>query len=331
MGIVKDTLYRLSNQKLLPLFKKQPVFPYYHLVRDNKVAHIENLYEYKNVAQFRADIDFLKNHYKPASLTDLLNGQVPDNSFLLSFDDGLEEVYSVIFPILKEKGLKGIFFINPDFVDNKQSLYKHDISIIISHLKAIGFDPKITLGICTILGIGDVSDTELERQLKNIKFADRNQVTAILEILQIDIPKYLSEQKPYISKAQIREMLDAGFWFGGHTMSHPPLLQLDLEAQKSEIINSIEWLKTNFGIDYSLFAFPFSDKNMPRKLLDGLFAYDKNLLLFGNSGLRKDYDKRIIQRFSLENPHRQTAKQVITENLYKYFHKGTGQYHIRRK
>jgi hypothetical protein len=67
MGIVKNTIYGLSGKSLLPIFRRQSIFPYYHIVRDNKVAHIENLYDYKNTAQFRHDIDFLKKHYRPVS------------------------------------------------------------------------------------------------------------------------------------------------------------------------------------------------------------------------------------------------------------------------
>jgi hypothetical protein len=64
-------------------------------------------------------------------------------------------------------------------------------------------------------------------------------------------------------------------------------------------------VKSNFGISYALFAFPFSDKGISAKLLDELFAYDPKLLLFGNSGIKRDVNDRIIQRFSLENPSRE--------------------------
>ena len=52
-------------------------------------------------------------------------------------------------------------------------------------------------------------------------------------------------------------MIDDGFYFGGHTMTHPPLNQLTHEEQKKEIINSINWLKENSSTpvtDIPLFA-----------------------------------------------------------------------------
>ncbi len=330
MGSDKDSLYMISGKYFLPTIKKQSIFPYYHLIKDNTVPHIENLYRFKNVQQFMDDIDFLKRNYKPINPKQLLSGSRPENSFLITFDDGLAEIYSIVFPILKEKGLNAIFFINPDFVDNNESLYKHDISIIIKKLKDEGFSPAHVKIITEALTISHTSESDLIQQLKSVKFSDRDRIKALLTKLDINIADYLNTQKPYVTKAQIKEMLEAGFYFGGHTRSHPPLTQLSFDEQKSEIIGSIEWLKSNFGIEYSLFAFPFSDSGISQKLMNDLFKYDENILIFGNSGIKKDIDERVIQRFSLENPDKDPVKQIVTENLYKFFNKLIGKYQIRR-
>ncbi|CAM3395749.1 NodB-like y domain-containing protein [Flavobacterium longum] len=331
MGIVKNSLYRVASGAWLRFFKNEPVFGYYHLVRNNKVPHIEHLYAYKNVAQFVADVDFLKANYRATTPAELRDGRAGKNVFLLSFDDGLEEIYSVVFPILKAKNLRAVFFINPNFVDNAESLYKHDISVIIGHLKAQGFNAANMAIVKEILPITFQSNEEFAAKFKQLKFADRDKVKEIAVALGIDMRSYLKQHTPYISKAQIKEMLDAGFWFGGHTMSHPPLGQLSHAAQKAEIQQSVQWLKDHFHIDYSLFAFPFTDKNISRRLIDELLAEDDRLLIFGNSGLRQDVHPRIIQRFSLENPTRETPKVIVAEHLYKIFNKLIGKYHIRRK
>lgn len=331
MGIVKNNIYRFSSESLLDFFTKESIFGYYHIVRNDKVPHIENLYSYKNKEQFISDVDFLSKHYQAVTPDDIAGGKIPENSFLLSFDDGLEEIYSVVFPILKEKNIKAVFFINPDFVDNEKSLYKHDISVAINYLKKIDFEAATVKKIAELLSIGYSSNADFVNKFKNTKFADRNKINDVLKELGIDMKDYLQTQKPYVSKVQIKEMIDAGFYFGGHTMSHPPLGQLSFEEQKSEIINSIEWLKTNFGITYSLFAFPFTDKNISQKMIDALIAYDKDILIFGNSGLKKDVSNRIVQRFSLENPDKKIEKLIVSENLYKLYNKLSGKYNIRRK
>ena len=90
-------------------------------------------------------------HYKPINPNDLLDNTTITNTFLLSFDDGLSEIYTDIFPILKAKNIKSIFFINPNFLDNKEALYKHSISLIISYLRKINFKKEAIEAISSIL------------------------------------------------------------------------------------------------------------------------------------------------------------------------------------
>ncbi len=331
MGIIKDTLYKISNKHFLKFFKNQSIFPYYHIVRDNQVAHIENLYQFKNCKQFLNDINILTTNYKPINPQDLLDNKNLKNNFLLSFDDGLQEIYTILYPILKKNNLKAIFFINPNFVNNNEGLYKHYISIIISYLKNNNFEKSTLDKISQNLSFTYNTTDEFKQKFINIKFTEREKINEILDFLNFDIKTHLKEHQLYITKEQIQEMINDGFYFGGHTMTHPPLNQLTYDEQKKEIINSIDWLKENFNVNYSFFAFPFSDKTISRKLLNELFEYDKNIKLFGNSGIKNDFDKRIIQRFSLENPKKQIEKQIVTENLYKYFNKLIGKYNIKRK
>ncbi len=331
MGIVKDILYKVSSKVFLPAFKNQSIFPYYHIVRDSQVDHIENLYAFKNTKQFLNDIAVLTHNYKSINPKSLLENKIQKNNLLLSFDDGLQEVYTEIYPILKEKNIKAIFFINPAFVDNKEGLYKHYISIIISNLKRANFKKSSLDKISDLFSFSYHNIEEFKQKFTSIKYADKEKVNDVLKFLNINIEDYLENYKPYITKEQIQEMINDGFYFGGHTMTHPPLIQLSYEEQKAEIINSIDWLKHNFDINYSFFSFPFSDKSISKKLMEALIDYDNNIKIFGNSGLKKDMDDRIIQRFSLENPTKKTEKRIVEENLYKYFNKVIGKYHIKRK
>ena len=207
MGIIKDCLYQVSSQYWLSFFKKQSIFPYYHIVKDSKVAHIENLYPYKNQAQFKSDLNFLLKHYEPINPEILQANSTIKNSFLLTFDDGLCEIYTDIFPILKAHNVKAIFFINPCFVDNTEALYKHSISIIISHLKKNNFKKEDVEAINTILSFPTLSNDALEMKLKSTPFSSRTKINEVLQQLKIDIENYLTTEKPYISKIQMQEML----------------------------------------------------------------------------------------------------------------------------
>lgn len=90
------------------------IIPYYHIVNDNEASHIKHLYGYKNIKQFKDDVDFLLKSYSPICLHDLLGNlktgiSLPKKAFLLTFDDGLREMHDVVAPILLEKGISAPF------------------------------------------------------------------------------------------------------------------------------------------------------------------------------------------------------------------------------
>jgi len=41
------------------------VAPFYHVVSDEPLPHVEQLYNIKTIQQFKDDLDFLLKHFKP--------------------------------------------------------------------------------------------------------------------------------------------------------------------------------------------------------------------------------------------------------------------------
>ena len=124
MGLVKKILYAVAQKQFVRFFSKQSIFPTYHLVNNDNRKHISHLYPYKNETQFNQDLDVLEKNYTQLNIQHLIEkGKIPEKSFLISFDDGLSEIYTKIYPILKSRNVNAVFFINPDFVDNKSLLH----------------------------------------------------------------------------------------------------------------------------------------------------------------------------------------------------------------
>ncbi|MBU3658444.1 MAG: hypothetical protein FGM14_01110 [Flavobacteriales bacterium] len=305
----------MAFNELIFLFKRRSIYPYYHLISNFNLPHIQNLYNYRNVEQFEEDLDFLMKHYKPLNPSQLFETKIPKNSFLLTFDDGLLETYTEIFPILKKRNLKCIFFLNPNFVNNKDAMYRHFMSVIISDLKKEGFPRSKKSKIAEILRFTFKNNEDFISSFLNLKFEERNKLQMVYEVLNFSTSNYLEANKIYLNSSQINEMILDGQFFGGHTMSHPPLIKLNLNEQLEEIHNSVEWVKNEFNLNYSFFAFPFTDSLMSKELFIELFKLNPDLRIFGNSGLKNDIDSRIIQRFSMENPKKIINKQVVLENI----------------
>ena len=335
MGLLKNLLYSASSEKMLNFFTDQTIFTYYHTVNNEKLNYLDNLFSFKNEKHFKNDIELLLNNYQPLNpdffLKDFKYNQIPKNHFLLTFDDGLSQIFDVVAPILYEKKISAIFFVNPHYIDNKNFFVRHVISVLIDIILNNKYDKEIIQEINYLLSLKKSSSKSLLiNDLKKINFDSENILLRITELLKVDINTELKKKKPFISKNQIKEMIDMGFYFGGHTMTHPRLNTINYDDQKKEIIDSINWLKLNFKINYSFFAFPYTDRGISKKLIKSIFKYDNSSIVFGNSGLKKDFDERIIQRFSLEKPNQNTSKLIVSENLYKFCNKLIGNYNITR-
>ena len=335
MGLLKNLLYSASSEKMLNFFTDQTIFTYYHTVNNEKLNYLDNLFSFKNEKHFKNDIELLLNNYQPLNpdffLKDFKYNQIPKNHFLLTFDDGLSQIFDVVAPILYEKKISAIFFVNQHYIDNKNFFVRHVISVLIDIILNNKYDKEIIQEINYLLSLKKSSSKSLLiNDLKKINFYSENILLRIAELLKVDINTELKKKKPFISKNQIKEMIDMGFYFGGHTMTHPRLNTINYNDQKKEIIDSINWLKLNFKINYSFFAFPYTDRGISKKLIKSIFKYDNSSIVFGNSGLKKDFDERIIQRFSLEKPNQNTSKLIVSENLYKFCNKLIGNYNITR-
>ncbi|MEM9950949.1 MAG: polysaccharide deacetylase family protein [Chloroflexota bacterium] len=78
---------------------------------------------------FRQHIDyFATNNYTTISLYDLDNAlengtPLPENPVILTFDDGYLDAYTEVFPVLRDSGMTGTFFIPTQFIDDNRVGY----------------------------------------------------------------------------------------------------------------------------------------------------------------------------------------------------------------
>ncbi len=86
----------------------------YHYTRDlahSRYPQIKGL----DINLFRQQIEFLKSHFSVITMAEAIcaggGHKIPDNSVLLTFDDGYIDNYTFAFPVLEEAGVQGSFFI----------------------------------------------------------------------------------------------------------------------------------------------------------------------------------------------------------------------------
>ena len=85
--------------------------------------------------------------------------------------------------------------------------------------------------------------------------------------LGLDFREYLKENPIYLTSSQIKEMALEGFTIGGHTMSHPKLVQVSEKDMKAEIVESCRVVQGITGAGVVPFAFPNTATGIDRKTL----------------------------------------------------------------
>ncbi len=298
-------LKAVSGQNFISIF--------YHTVSDQELPHIKHLYRVRGTALFEKDLDYLLKHFTPIGLTELIEAvyykkKLPQNTFFLSFDDGLAECYHIIAPILKKKGIPATFFLNSDFVDNKGLMFRYKASYLIEVLTKRQIS---STQIAPFFKKYQVPFLDLKPGLLSVRWHQEPLLDDIAKAFQIDFNVFLAQQKPYLNQEQISEMIADGFTFGSHSQNHPTYNSIDLASQIEQTLLSQAYLNQHFQLPYQTFAFPFTDSGVSKAFFDKILGEEKFPLTFGGAGLKHEVIKGQLQRFGMETQELSTPQQLI--------------------
>jgi peptidoglycan/xylan/chitin deacetylase (PgdA/CDA1 family) len=324
MQPVKKLLGQLGRQFSIPMFiaktGKQLILPFYHTISNDYLPHIAHLYRYNNEKEFERDLDLLLKHFDPITLQELIeadgNGAFFSKPTMhLSFDDGLRECAEIIAPILKRKGIPATFFVNSGFVDNRGLMFRYKVSLIMDKIE------KSEISHGELDAIKALMPTEarkpkntsaIKKLLGKLGYEHQFVINQIADVFEIDFGVFLRNQKPYMTKSQIRNLVEAGFTVGAHSIDHPMYSKLDIVEQLEQTTESLHYVQEVFQVPYKVFAFPFTDSGVSARFFDELYNQGEPLvdLSFGTAGLKTDVHSQHLQRIPMDNTNLD-ADQII--------------------
>jgi peptidoglycan/xylan/chitin deacetylase (PgdA/CDA1 family) len=320
------------------------LFPYYHLVADEEVHHVRHLYPYKNIRQFRADLDHLLKYLRPVAVDEVagavLSGTpLPPRTFLLTFDDGFRQVYDTIAPILLEKGVPAVFFVNPAFLDNQLLFYRCKISLVIEALIHKKSDDPLLPKCARMLEMGpSTTRDELIRGVREINNLNQHLLDRLAERLELSFDEYLRTVRPFMTTGQLKELGAKGFTIGAHSWDHPYYDLVSREEQKRQTLESTLFVRQHFSPSYNLFSFPHSDAGLPQAFFDRFLRGDACMdgkpvidVFFGIQNQKEEPANRVLHRFNAERPDLPMAGQLNGVLLWMLVQKWRGKNRINRK
>src|SRR5687768_172284 len=258
---------------------------FYHYVRDVDRTPFPDI-KALSVAGFTAQIDWLQTRFDIIDGASFERAVLAGTGFdrptaLLTFDDGFVDHYEHVFPILRDRGLGGIFFVAGGTLGSDPVLLNvHKTHFLLSHLGANRFIEEV---VAALEDEGVPTGLAEARHRRAKAGADREGIYRYDEAPDVRIKRILNYEAPYpvadrvlsriftrhlgdsvafarglyLSAAQIREMAQGGMTFGFHTESHPVLSRLDVAAQRTELRNGPRLVADLTGQQSASFCYPY--------------------------------------------------------------------------
>jgi len=207
-------------------------------------------------------------------------GSIPQRSFLLTFDDGLADHASTVFPILEDRRLRGVFFVPGSVLSRQQLLCAHATHILLSRMDVESLfwelhDRLVKLN-ADAETIAMVDPRAAQSCLAAKLYHYESPVRGYLKyLLTIGLPLSLRDQALeqvfrdkvgamarwarhwYLGWDDLVKMQGAGHTIGGHGFAHNSYARLSPVEVRADILHSAAILRDGLGSDRRPFSFPY--------------------------------------------------------------------------
>jgi peptidoglycan/xylan/chitin deacetylase (PgdA/CDA1 family) len=247
----------------------------YHYVREfnSEYPYFKSLH----IDDFKRQLDFFEANFGFVSLQEFLvalhSGQNPDG-VILTFDDGLKDHFDYVFPVLKERGLWGIFYVPTMMYETKEFLDVHKIHLLLGKFSG----KKVHQTLLNTLDESYLTHQHI-REFREVTYSDQiNDDHSLLVkrtlnyfidtkwrsyVLNVLMKHFFPHEREifesfYLSQADMLQMQAGGMVIGSHTVTHPVMSKLSVEAQEKEIADSFHFLETTVGdLGVKTFCYPY--------------------------------------------------------------------------
>jgi peptidoglycan/xylan/chitin deacetylase (PgdA/CDA1 family) len=270
----------MNKKKLLSsVFSRLGLFPLWRVLSDrppalkilayHRVMNIDSdnyLFDQHlvdaSIEDFDRQMRYLADHYQVMPLIEAIGAfekGKQENIVALTFDDGFDDLYFNVFPILVKYNIKPTIFITTGLIGTKDTLWSE--RVVHALKSSIGQSlqlPIINGGEKLVIERESVDEIikELLRALKQADNLERLRLVAeVLRSLEIDASQHF-EGSRMMSWEMVKEMSDWGVEFGSHSVSHPILSKLSGEDLKIELVDSKAMIEERLGNSCETIAYP---------------------------------------------------------------------------
>src|SRR5690606_33093657 len=254
----------------------------YHRVGDSSRSRYDRALWSATAEGFDAQVAFLKAECDVIALDDIDDAlqRRRGRHVAITFDDGYLDNHDIAFPVLRHHGVPAAFFIATGFIDRRLLPWWDAIAMQLRETGRESLD--LAPWMPEPLVPGSDREAAISRVLgvyKTLPFAQTSLFRARLaDETGIEPPETVEGE--WMDWDMIRAMAAAGMTIGGHTVNHPILSSLPVDAQQAEIEGCARRLREELGIAMTHFAYPVGS----RAAFDG-----ETMRLLRGAGVRRAY------------------------------------------
>jgi len=200
---------------------------------------------------------------------------IPDDSFVITFDDGWIDFRAVAYPVLSKLKIPATIYLATGFVSSECSYWQERLNNLLIHVST---NRNIFLKTYNIISIPEI-DLKLRDLISKsggtpviFKFIDYLKKFTHDKILKIisDLEGFLEEHsikvsedkhRSFVNWDELNSIQDSNISFGSHTVSHPILSNTQPDTAREEINNSREIIEKKTGRSVIHFCYPNGNYN----------------------------------------------------------------------
>ncbi len=277
-----------------------------------------------NITQFEEQLNYLNDHFKIIHFCDMSELETDRDLCIITFDDGLKECYTKVFPLLKQKNIKAVFFISSSVYEEKMMLTVQKAHILAHNLGSEeyrkrfydvlwGRHRKVERELLQGVSFEEIYpyDADIVREFKldmnyRLPINVVNDVISFIFQKTFEVPEAKIANDIYLTSRELKEMFKSDLVeLGAHTHSHYLMSRLSKEEQEREIKLSIDYLQNKLGCRMPVaFSYPFGRKGTYNQitkdvlLSDGRVKWACNMQRKDNLSLEDRFD---IHRFDVND------------------------------
>lgn len=260
----------------------------YHYVRDRSGA--ESGVRGLDAETFGAQLDLLCEVMTPIDWPAMVawrkaHGAIPDSAFLLTFDDGLSDHAQVVLPILQERGLRGVFFVQTGVLTDGCMHAAHQTHLLLSKLGVDGLTDAVNRWLdahAPHLQEERRIDPNRARMIYHYEEPAPAELKYLLtRSLPMDVGDALLDDlfaatvgdsrahaaRWYLQWDDLSRMQSAGHTIGAHGHRHDPYDRLSVSEQAADMARCASILREGLGPAPRPFSYPYGacDEDIARR------------------------------------------------------------------